>query len=91
MNIERTIDVDRGNEIVNSHNMKHWKVRRGSQFNMQTLKRNISGKLRSQIGNVFATVKTGVYETTLYAIDILVIPNMEIAKRSVINSQHVTL
>ena len=65
MNIEKTNELDRGNEEVFSHNMKHWKVHSGSQFNMQTLKRNISGTVRSQIENVVATVRTRVYETTL--------------------------
>ena len=80
--VEHTNIFDRGHEIFNCYNPNHSTTESGSQVDMQTLEKNISHKLRSEVENV-AAVETSVYEAILSAMDNLVISRMELAMRSV--------
>ena len=70
--------TDSGHEKVNSHNANHSTTESGPQFDMQTLEKIISEKVRKEVENVVATVETMVHEAVLSAIDNLIVPRMEL-------------
>ena len=59
--IENTGKVDKVHEDVNPYNANHSVAKSGSQVDMQTLEKNISEKLRSEVESVVDTVETRVH------------------------------
>ena len=75
--------MKRDNRLLFFYNANHSTAESGSEVGMQTLEKNISDNARSQAENVVATTETRVLEAILSAMDILVVPKMELAMKSV--------
>ena len=82
-NIENTGEVDKGHESLISYNSNYSTAKSGYLVDMQTLENNIADTITIKVEKVNATVKTRVHEVILSALEILFVPRMELAMRSV--------
>ena len=78
MDIASKSIVDKGNENVNSFNLKHSTAESGSLIK-PTLEKNISDRVKNKIENVAIAVETRVHEALLSAMNKLVVATMELA------------
>ena len=85
MKIELRIDLSRLMEMTLNDTNKPTHVS-DSQVDMHTLEKNIANKVRHGVDSVMTKVGTRVQDAMLTSIENLVIPNVELAMKSVIAS-----
>ena len=74
--------MNEGHDNANFYNANDSTGESDSQVDLQTLQKNLSGKVRSEMEKVVATVKTGLHEEILTAMEKLVVPSVELVMRS---------